>query len=64
MTQLSGPQKPSSNQSTSQSSPKMDKGKAKMPEYEDEQHDGHESGHSLDSEYDGFDVPLMRTPNV
>ena len=38
----------------------MDKGKAKMPEYEDS--DGNESAHSLDSEFGGLDVPIMRTP--
>ena len=39
----------------------MDKGKAKMPEYEDNQSDDNESAHSLNSELDGFDVPIMRT---
>ena len=34
-TRLSGPQEPPSDQSTSRPSPKQDKGKAKMPEYED-----------------------------
>ena len=33
----------------------MDKGKAKMSEYED---DDNESTHSLDSEFGGFDVPI------
>ena len=42
-TRLSKPQEPSSNRSTSQPSPKMDKGKAKMPKYEDQ--DDNESTH-------------------
>ena len=33
----------------------MDKGKAKMSEYED---DDNESTHSLDSEFGGFNVPI------
>ena len=32
-----------------------------MPEYED---DGNKTSHSLDSELDGFDVPLLRSPGV
>ena len=36
----------------------MDKGKAKMSEYEDDRFDGNESTHSLDSEFGGFDVPI------
>ena len=36
----------------------MDKGKAKMPEYEDDHFDDNESTHSLDSEFGGFDVPI------
>ena len=63
-TRLMGPQEPSSNQSTSRPSPKMHKGKAKMAEYEDDQFDGNELTHSLDSEFEGFDVPLMRTLGV
>ena len=35
-----------------------------MPEYEDEQFDGNKSAHSLDSEYNGFDVPIMRTSGM
>mgnify|MGYP000630298117 CR=1 FL=1 len=58
MTRLSGPQEPPSDQSTSRPSPKMDKGKAKMPEYEDNHFDRDESTHSLDSEFDAFDVPI------
>ena len=57
---MSGPQEPPRDQSTSRPSPKLDKGKAKMPEYEDS--DGNESAHSLDSEFGGLDVPIMRTP--
>ena len=36
----------------------MDKGKAKMSEYEDDHFDNNESTHSLDSELGGFDVPI------
>ena len=36
----------------------MDKGKAKMAEYEDDRFDDDASTHSLDSELDGFDVPI------
>ena len=57
-TQLSGPQEPPSDQSTSQPSPKMDKGKAKMAEYEDDRFDDDMSTRSLDSEFGGFDVPI------
>ena len=53
-TRLSGPQEPPSNQSMLRPSPKLDKGKAKMPEYEDT--DGNKSAHSLDKEYGGLDV--------
>ena len=42
----------------------MDKGKAKMPEYEENPSDVNESPHSLDSEFCVFDVPLMRSPGV
>ena len=59
-TRLSRPQEPLSNQITSPPSPKSDKGKAKMPEFEDS--DGIVSEHSLGSEYGGLDVPIMRTP--
>ena len=55
-TRLSGPQEPLSDQSTSRPSPKLDKGKAKMPEYEDDHFDGNESTHSLDSEFEGLDI--------
>ena len=53
-TRLSGPQEPPSDQSTSQPSPKLDKGKAKMPEYEDDDFVGIELTHSLDSEFEGL----------
>ena len=36
----------------------MDKGKAKMLEYEDDRFDDNESTHSLDSEFGGFDVRI------
>ena len=42
----------------------MDKGKAKMSEYEDDPSNDNESTHSLDSEFGAFDVPLMRSPGV
>ena len=57
-TRLSGPQEPSSDQSTSRPSPKMDKGKAKMPKYEDDRFDDNELTHSLDSEFGGFNVSI------
>ena len=40
----------------------MDKGKADMPEYEDQ--DNNELTHSLDSEFEGLDTPIMRTNGV
>ena len=36
----------------------MDKGKAKMSEYEDDRFDDDKSTHSLDNEFSGFDVPI------
>ena len=42
----------------------MDKGNAKMSEYEDDHSDGNESTHSLDNEFGAFDVPLMRSTGV
>ena len=36
----------------------MDKGKAKMSEYEDDHFDDSESTHSLDIEFGGLDVPI------
>ena len=64
MTRLNGPQEPSNDQITSRLSPTLDKGKAKMPEYEDNHFDGNESTHSLNSEFDGFDVPIIRSSRV
>ena len=58
---LSGPQEPPSEQSVSWPSLKSDKGKAKMPEYEDDQSDDNESAHLLDNKLRDFDVPIMRT---
>ena len=43
-------------------SPKSDKGKAKMLEFEDS--NGNEWVHSLDNEYGGLDMPIMRTPGA
>ena len=60
MTILNGTQEPPSDQITSRPSPKMGKGKAKMPDYEDNQFNDNESTHSLDN----FDLPIMRTPGV
>ena len=37
----------------------MDKGKPKMSEYDDHQSDDNELTHSLDCEFDAFDVPIM-----
>ena len=42
----------------------LDKGKAKIPEHEDNQSDENKLVHPLDIEYDGFDMPIMRTPRV
>ena len=53
-TRLSGPQEPPSDQSTSQPSPKMDKGKAKMLEYKHDRFDDNE----FESEFGIFDVPI------
>ena len=36
----------------------MDKGKAKMSEYEADRFDDDTSTHSLNSEFGGFDVPI------
>ena len=35
-----------------------------MPKFEDDHSDGNESAHSLDSEYGGMEVPIMRTPGA
>ena len=61
-TTLSGPHESPSDQSTSWPSPKSDKGKAKRSEYEDS--DGNELDHSLNNEYGGLDVAIMRTPGA
>ena len=53
-TRLSRPKEPSSNQSISRLSPKLDKGKTKMQEYEDQFE--FEFTHSLDSEFEGLDI--------
>ena len=43
----------------------MDKSKEKMLEYEDCDHfNGNEWTHSLDSEFGGFDEPILRSPGV
>ena len=57
-TRLSASQEPPSDQRTSRPSPKMDKGKTKMPEYEDDHFDRNESTQSLDSQFGGFDIPV------
>ena len=56
VTKLSGPEEPQSDRSTSLPSPKMDKGKAKMPKYVDSE--GIESEHSPDSEFNGLDLSV------
>ena len=58
-TRLSRPINPPSHQSTSRLCLRMDKGKAKMPEYEYNQSDDNESTPSFDNEFGAFDVPLM-----
>ena len=63
-TRLNGPQELPSDQSTSRLSPTLDKGKANMPEYKDDHFDDNKLTHSLDSEFDGFDVPIIRSPGV
>ena len=64
-TELIGPQEPLRDESTSRPSPKSDKGKGKMSEYEVEVHpddsNSDNSALSLDSEFGG---PIMRTPGV
>ena len=58
-TKLRGPQEPPSDHNTSRLSPKLDKGKAKMLEYEDPIEK--KSTYSLDSELEGLDIPMIRT---
>ena len=59
-TRLSGTQEPSSDQSTSQPSPTLDKGKVKMLEYEDQV--DNESLHLVNIELEGLDT-LIQTNN-
>ena len=58
-TRLSGPREPRSDQSICRPSPKLDKGKTKMSKYEDPIDNA--STHSLDSEFEGLDIPIIRT---
>ena len=60
-TRWSEPHEPPCDRSTSRSSPKMDKGKPKILDYEDDQSDGNELTRSLDNEFGAFDVTIMRT---
>ena len=57
-TRLSGPREPPSDQSIGRPSPRLDKGKAKMSEYEDT---NNTSTHSLDSESEGLDISNTQT---
>ena len=58
-TRLSGPREPRSDQSIGRPSPRLDKGKAKMSEYKDPNDNA--STHSLDSEFEGLDIPIIQT---
>ena len=58
-TRLSGPRDPPSDQSRGRPSPRLDKGKAKMSEYEDLNNNA--STHSLDSESEGLDILIIQT---
>ena len=58
-TRLSGPHEPPSDQSIGHSSLRLDKGKAKMSEYEDLKDNA--STHSLDSEFEGLDILIIQT---
>mgnify|MGYP002776103917 CR=1 FL=1 len=58
-TQLSGPREPPSDQSIFRPSPRLDKGKAKMSEYEDPNNKA--LTHSLDNEFKGLDIPIIQT---
>ena len=49
-----GPQEPPSDHNTSRLSPKLDKGKAKMPKYEDSM--DNESSHYLYNEFQGLNI--------
>ena len=61
-TLLSGPQEPPSDQSIFRPSPKLDKGKDKMSGYEEPIDNA--STHSLDSEFEGLDIPIIQTDGV
>ena len=58
-TRLSGPRELPSDQSIGRPSPRLDKGKAKMSEYEDTNDNA--STHSLDSESEGLDISIIQT---
>ena len=60
-TRLSGPQEPPSEQSLSQPSLRLDKGKAKMSDSEYEDPNDNASTHSLDSEFEVLDIPIIPT---
>ena len=57
-TRLSGPWEPSSDQSICQPSSRLDKGKAKMSEYEDPNHNA--STHSLESEFEDIEISIIQ----
>ena len=58
-TRRSGLREPQSDQSIGRPSPRLDKGKAKMSEYEDPNDNA--STHSLDNEFEGLDIPIIQT---
>ena len=58
-TRLSGPRERLSDQSIGRPSPRLDKGKAKISEYEDTNDNA--STHSLDSESEGLDISIIQT---
>ena len=58
-TWLSGPREPPSDQSIGRLSPRLDKGKGKMPEFEDTNDNA--STHSLNSEPEEFDLSIFQT---
>ena len=59
-TRLSGPREPPSEQSFGPPSSRLDKGKAKMSEYDDLNDNA--STHSLDSESEGLNIPIICWP--
>ena len=61
-TRLSGPREPPSEQSFSQPSLRLDKGKSKMSEYDDLNDNA--STHSLDNESEGLDIPIIQMAGV